>query len=131
MAAFARSWKAAIAGWDAELAPFKGRKVFLQHRTLSYFLDWSGLVDAGELEPRPGVPPPPSHLAELVLLARKEGVKAIVAENYYDTKSAQVVAEHAGAKVVLIPGDVGGEPGLSTYLDYVGAVVKRVIGGLR
>lgn len=131
LADFRKKAEAAIAGWDAELAPLRGQKIFTQHRTLTYFLDWSGLVDAGELEPRPGVPPPPSHLAELVLLARKEGVKEIVVENYYDTRSAGVVAQHAGAKVVLVPGDVGGEPGLSTYLDYVGAVVHRVVGGLR
>jgi zinc/manganese transport system substrate-binding protein len=131
LAAFRARAQAAMAGWQAALAPLKGRKLFSQHRTLTYFLDWSGLVSAGELEPRPGVPPPPSHLAELVALARKEDVKAIVVENYYDTKSAKAVAEHAGAKVVLVPGDVGGEPGLTGYLDYVGAVVKRVVEGLR
>ncbi len=131
LAAFQQKARAAMAGWEAQLAPFKGRKLFTQHRTFSYFLDWSGLQSAGELEPRPGVPPPPSHLAELVLLARKEHVAEIVVENYYDTRSARVVAEHAGAKLVLIPGDVGGEPGVSTYLDYVGAVVTRVVGGLR
>ncbi len=131
LAAFRKKAEAAMAGWSAQLAPLRGRKIFMEHRTLPYFLDWSGLVDAGELEPRPGVPPPPSHLAELVLVARKEGVKEIVVENYYDTKSAGVVAEHAGAKVVLIPGDVGGEPGLTRYLDYVGAVVNRVVEGMR
>jgi zinc/manganese transport system substrate-binding protein len=131
LASFREKARAAIAGWDAELAPLRGRRLFTQHRTLTYFLDWSGLQDAGELEPRPGVPPPPSHLAALVLLARKEDVKEIVVENYYDTKSAAVVAEHAGARVVLVPGDVGGEPGVNGYLDYVGTLVKRVVGGMR
>ena len=98
---------------------------------MTYFLDWSGLVSAGELEPRPGVPPPPSHLADLVVVAQREGVKAISVENYYDTKSADVVARHSGAKVVQIPGDVGGEPGVNTYEQYVDVVVSRLAGALR
>jgi zinc/manganese transport system substrate-binding protein len=131
LAAFQKKADAAITGWNAQLAPLKGRKIFSQHRTLTYFLDWSGLVSAGEMEPRPGVPPPPSHLAELVVQAREQNVKEIVVENYYDTKSADAVARHSGAKLVLIPGDVGGEQAASTYLDYVGLMVNRIVGGLK
>ena len=129
--AFQQRMAAADARWRAELAPVKGRKLFTRHRTMTYFLDWSGLVSAGELEPRPGVPPPPAHLADLVAVAQREGVKAISIENYYDTKSGDVVARHSGAKIVLIPGDVGGEPGLDTYEKYLDVVVKRLAGVLR
>jgi zinc/manganese transport system substrate-binding protein len=117
--------------WQGELAPVKGRKLLTRHRTMTYFFDWSGLVSAGELEPRPGVPPPPGHLADLVGVAQREGVKAISVENYYDTKSAEVVARHSGAKIVQIPGDVGGEPGLDTYEKYIDTVVKRLAGAVR
>ena len=58
-------------------------------------------------------------------------MKEIVVENYYDTKSASVVAQHSGAKVVLVPGDVGGEPNLRSYEQYVDALVTRIGGGLR
>lgn len=119
------------ARWQAELAPVKGKKLFTRHRTMTYFFDWSGIVSAGELEPRPGVPPPPGHLADLVGVAQRDGLKAISVENYYDTKSAEVVARHSGAKIVQIPGDVGGEPGLDTYDKYLGTVVKRIAGALR
>ena len=129
--AFRKRTEEEIAGWNRRLAPFKGRKIFTQHRTFTYFLDWSGLVAAGEMEPRPGVPPPPSHLAELVELARQQNVKEIVVENYYDTKSAEVVSRHSGAKVVQIPGDVGGDPGARTYRDYIDEIVSRIVGGLR
>jgi zinc/manganese transport system substrate-binding protein len=105
--------------------------MFTRHRTMTYFFDFSGLVDDGEIEPRPGVPPPPAHLADLVQIARRDGVKAISVENYYDTKSADVVARYSGAKVVLIPGDVGGEPGLDTYEKYVDVIVRRITGALQ
>jgi zinc/manganese transport system substrate-binding protein len=128
---FQRRIAAAQARWEQQLAPVRGRKIFTRHRTMTYFLDWSGIASAGELEPRPGVPPPPSHLADLVLVAQREGVKAITVENYYDTKSAEVVARHSPAKIVQIPGDVGGEPGASTYEKYVDTVVGRIAGALR
>ncbi len=128
---FQKRLTTAEARWQAALAPVKGRKLFTRHRTMTYFLDWSGLVSAGELEPRPGVPPPPSHLAEIVVVAQREGVKAISVEDYYDTKSAEVVARHSGAKIVQIPGDVGGEPKLDTYEKYLDVVVKRLVEALR
>jgi zinc/manganese transport system substrate-binding protein len=121
----------ADARWRSQLAPVKGKKLFTRHRTLTYFFDWSGIVPAGELEPRPGVPPPPGHLADLVGVAQREGVKAISVEDYYDTKSADVVARHSGAKIVQIPGDVGGEPGVNTYEKYMDTLVSRIAGALR
>ncbi len=131
LAAFRARLAPAMSRWQGALAPLKGRKILTQHRTLTYFLDFSGLVSAGEIEPRPGVPAPPAYLAELVGRARGEGVKAIVVENYYDRKSAEVVARHAGAKVVQIPGDVGGEPGVTTYEQWIDALVTRIAGAVR
>jgi zinc/manganese transport system substrate-binding protein len=128
---FQKRLQADGARWQAKLAPVKGRKVFTRHRTMTYFFDWSGIVSAGELEPRPGVPPPPAHLADLVVLAQREGVKAILVEDYYDTKSAEVVANHSPAKIVMIPGDVAGEPGLDTYEKYMDVIVNRVVGALQ
>jgi zinc/manganese transport system substrate-binding protein len=128
---FRRRLEGDLARWSADLAAVKGRKIFTRHRTMTYFFDWTGIVPAGELEPRPGVPPPPAHLADLVQIAKRDGVKAISVENYYDTKSAEVVARYSGAKIVLIPGDVGGEPGLDTYEKYVDRIVKRIGEALR
>ena len=128
---FQKKLQADDARWQAKLAPVKGRKVFTRHRTLTYFFDWSGVVSAGELEPRPGVPPPPAHLADLVVVAQREGVKEILVEDYYDTKSAEVVARHSAAKIVQIPGDVGGEPGIDSYEKYVDVLVGRIVGSLQ
>jgi zinc/manganese transport system substrate-binding protein len=131
LAEFGKRLEADAARWQGQLAPAKGKKVFTQHRTLTYFFDWSGIDTAGEIEPRPGVPAPPSHLAELVQVAQREGVKAVLVEDYYDTKSAEVVVRHAGAKLVQLPGDVGAEPGVTTYEKYMDAVVSRVAKGVQ
>jgi zinc/manganese transport system substrate-binding protein len=58
-------------------------------------------------------------------------VKAILVEDYYDAKSAEVVARHSSAKIVMIPGDVGGEPGLDGYEKYMDVIVNRVVGALQ
>ena len=65
------------------------------------------------------------------MTAKQQGVKEVLVESYYDTKSAEVVAGHSGAKVVVIPGDVGADRGADTYAHYVDEVVSRVVGGLR
>ncbi len=125
-ATFTRQVNGALAGWRAELAPLAGRKVLTHHRTLTYLLDWTGLVSAGELEPRPGTPPPAAHLARMVEVAKQQGVKAVLVEGYYDARSAEQVARLSGAQVVGLPGDVGADPGAKTYQAWVGLMVQRI-----
>ena len=98
LAAFRSRLAVDEAQWQAALAPFKGRLVVAHHNSLTYFLDWAGLKATAYLEPKPGIPPPPSHLAELVGTVKAEGVRAILVESYYDQRSAEVVAGHSGAK---------------------------------
>ena len=135
--AFTRRVEAAQAGWLATLAPVKGAKVIPHHNSLTYFLDWAGLKPAGYLEPKPGIPPPPSHLADLVGVVKAQNVRAILVEKYYDLRSADVVAKYTGAKVVAIPGDVGGfrdERGAidpKDWFAYMEALVRLVGGALR
>jgi zinc/manganese transport system substrate-binding protein len=128
---FKRRIDADMARWQAAAAPLRGRKIVFHHQTMSYFLDWTGLVAAGYLEPKPGITPPPSHLAEIIQIVRAEGDKAILVENYYDTKSAEAVSSHTGAKVVSIPGDVGGVPQADTYEHYIDVLVRLVLGAVR
>jgi len=124
-------------GWRAALAPVRERKVIAHHNSLTYFLDWAGLQAVGYLEPKPGITPPPAHLADLVGVVKEQGVKAIFLENFHDPRSAEVVAKHSGARVVLIPGDVGGFRDDGDALDpkdwfaYMDALVKLVAGAER
>jgi len=130
LAAFEQRIAAGEARWKAALAPFAGGRLIAKHRTLTYFLDWSGLSVVGYLEPRPGVEAPPSHVAELVQLAKAEKVRAVVVETYYDARTAEVVARLAGARVVRIPGDVGASRASATWEGYMDELVKLVVEGL-
>jgi zinc/manganese transport system substrate-binding protein len=128
---FQERLRADAARWSAALAPFRGQKIFAKHRTLTYFADWSGLVVDGYLEPKPGIEPPPGHLAELVQLARADKVRAIVVETYYDARSAAVVSKLSGARVALIPGDVGGARAAASYQSWMEELVRTIAEALR
>jgi zinc/manganese transport system substrate-binding protein len=127
LAAFEQKLAAARRGWEGKLAPLRGRAVITHHRTMSYFVDWSGLTVAGYLEPKPGTPPPPSHIAQLVGVARDRDVKVILVENYYDHRPAEVLAKHSGARVLPIPGDVGGAPQARDWLSWIDLIVTQVV----
>ena len=135
--AFRARLSAAEARWQAALAPLKGKRVVTQHSSLNYFVDWAGLVTVGYLEPKPGTSPPPSHLAELIGVVKAQEVRAILVEAFYDLRSAEVVAKRTQARVVAIPGDVGGfkderaavEP--KDWFAYMDALVTLVSGALR
>ena len=124
--AFGAKVAAAEKGWKAQLAPFAGRSVITQHKTLTYLLDWSGLKAAGYLEPKPGVAPPPSHVASLAAIVKSAGVKGVLVENYYDPRSANQLRDLAGVKVIVIPGDVGGTKEASDWVSYVDTLVKAL-----
>jgi zinc/manganese transport system substrate-binding protein len=121
--------KVAVAekGWKAQLAPFAGRSVITQHKTLTYLLDWSGLKAAGYMEPKPGVAPPPSHVASLAAVVKSSGVKGVLVENYYGRGPADQLRDLTGVKVIVIPGDVGGTKEASDWFSYVDVLVRSLV----
>jgi zinc/manganese transport system substrate-binding protein len=125
--AFQGKVAAAEKGWKAQLAPLAGRSVITQHKTLTYLLDWSGLKSAGYMEPKPGVAPPPSHVASLAAVVRSAGVKGVLVENYYDRRSADQLRDLTGVKVIVIPGDVGGTKDASDWVSYVEVLVRALV----
>jgi zinc/manganese transport system substrate-binding protein len=125
--AFQGKVAAAEKGWKAQLAPFAGRSVISQHKTLTYLLDWSGLKAAGYMEPKPGVAPPPSHVASLAAVVKSSGVKGVLVENYYGRGPADQLRDLTGVKVIVIPGDVGGTKEASDWFSYVDVLVRSLV----
>jgi zinc/manganese transport system substrate-binding protein len=125
--AFRGKVAAAEKGWKAQLTPLAGRSVVTQHKTLTYLLDWAGLKAAGYLEPKPGVSPPPSHVAALAAAVKTAGVKGVLVENYYDRRPADQLRDLTGVKVIVIPGDVGGTRDASDWVSWVDVLVKALV----
>ena len=125
--AFRTKVAAAEKGWKSQLAPYAGRSVITQHKTLTYLLDWAGLKAAGFMEPKPGVAPPPSHVASLATTVKAAGVKGVLVENYYDRRSADQLRDLTGVKVIVIPGDVGGTKDASDWVSYLDVLVRSLV----
>jgi zinc/manganese transport system substrate-binding protein len=101
--------------WDAMTAPYRGRKVVTYHRSWPNFLNRFGLISAGEIEPRPGIPPTPSHTIELINMMKRDNVRVILVEPYFDLRAPNSIARETGAQVVVLPPSVGGETEITDY----------------
>jgi len=123
--------EAQLGGWLGALAPSFGAKVVDDHPMWPYFARRFGLVVAGHLEPKPGVPPTTKHLADLIALMKSEGVKVVLASAYYDPRHASFVAEASGAKVLAMANQAGARPGTDGYLGFIDYDVRQVADGLR
>lgn len=120
-----------IAAWTKELAPYKGTKVVSYHKNLNYFTRWAGFEDAGYIEPKPGIPPTPSHVAALIKKMEAEDVKLVLASNYYPQKTPRIISEKTGAVFLSLPTSVGGEDGIDTYFDLFDAIVGQITSALQ
>ena len=114
-------------GWEKRAAPIRGMKIVTYHQSWSYVAKWLGLQEVGYVEPKPGIPAPPSHIAALIGLMRREGVKEILMESFYPRNTVQLVAEKAGAKMLVMPSDVGATPDIKDYFGLVDAVVQKLV----
>jgi len=91
-----------LSEWKDKLAPFEKEKIAVYHRSWPYFAERFGLEIACELEPKPGIPPTPGHLKEVIDIIKEEEVKVILMEVFYNEKPARFVAEQTGAQVVVV-----------------------------
>ena len=121
----------AMTRWQSLLEPIKGAKVVVDHNMWPYFLTRFGLVQAGTIEERPGIPPTPTHLVNLIALMKAAHIKVIVSAPWGDQKLAERVAQEAGAKDVTLASAVGAVKGTDTYLDMVDYNVKTLAQALR
>jgi zinc/manganese transport system substrate-binding protein len=103
--------------WDAAMAPYKGTKLVTYHRSWPNFMERFGLNVIGYVEPKPGIPPSPSHTLDLIGEMKNQGVKLIVVEPYFDLKTPQAIANQVGGKVLILAPSVGGTKEASDYIQ--------------
>jgi len=127
---FDKRLTAAEQKWDAEMRPFRGRKVVTYHRSFPNFARHFGLEVIGYVEPRPGIPPTPSHTIELIQLMKRENCRVVLVEPYFDLKTPQSIGRETGAQVVVYLPSVGGEKQVTNYFelfDYdIGVLIKAL-----
>lgn len=113
-------------GWYAKLEPLRGEKLITYHRSWGYFSNRFGLNAIEELEPKPGIPPSPGHIHNVIEVARQNQVKLILMEPYYSRKPAEFVAKKTGATLVEAANAVGGQPGVNDYFTLIDNIIKKL-----
>jgi ABC-type Zn uptake system ZnuABC Zn-binding protein ZnuA len=121
--------------WDAMVAPYHGLKIVTYHRSWPNFAERFGFEVVGYVEPRPGIPPSPSHTLELIQEMKRLGVKILLVEPYFDIKTPESIGRETGAKVLVMTPSVGGVQEVTDYIklfDYdlnlLASAIKEVGG---
>ncbi|BDY06575.1 zinc ABC transporter substrate-binding protein [Ferrimonas sp. YFM] len=103
LADFSQRWSQATTRWEAAAAPLKGKKVIAYHTSFQYLFDWLGMEQAGDLEPKPGLPPTTGHLAQLLKLTESTPIMAVIYTGYQDGRGAQWLGQRAKIPVLQLP----------------------------
>ena len=117
-----------LAGWRKLLAPYQGRPIVTYHNYWIYFGARFGFPMELFLEPKPGIPPTPAHLAEVITRMKAGQLQLVTVQPYQNRKTAETVAAHTGALVLDWPSFPGGK-GTESYLDWMDFLVGSVARG--
>jgi zinc/manganese transport system substrate-binding protein len=114
---FDKRLTAAEQKWDQEMKPYRGRKIVTYHRSFPNFAKHFNLDVIGYVEPRPGIPPTPSHTLELIQQMKRENCRVVLVEPYFDLKTPQSIGRATNSQVVVYLPSVGGEKQVTTYFE--------------
>ena len=114
-------------GWMKKMLPLRGTPVVVYHKNWSYFLKLFGLEEAATIESKPGIPPSPKHVTNLVTEMREKNIRIIFAANYFDEHKVRTVANRTGAKSVVVPLFVGGSAETDDYFKLVDYWTDRLL----
>jgi zinc/manganese transport system substrate-binding protein len=128
---FEATINAKLQEWGTAMIPFKGQSVVAYHDSWPYFAHRFAVSIDVFLEPKPGIPPSPSHLAEVITQMKSQHIKAIIVEPFHDRKIAEKVASATGAKVVDFAQFPGGLPGTDTYVALIDKLVKNLSAAMK
>jgi ABC-type Zn uptake system ZnuABC Zn-binding protein ZnuA len=124
--AFEERLNAAEKDWQPQLAAIRGKPVIAYHTSWRYFAEYTGMKIVAFMEPKPGVPPSPSHVFEVIKDAKAAGAKVVMQEPFYERKMSDLVAQQLGGTVLIEPASVGGIKGVDDYI----ALMKHDIDAL-
>jgi ABC-type Zn uptake system ZnuABC Zn-binding protein ZnuA len=122
---------AAEKAWQPDLAAIKGKPVVAWHTSWRYLAEYTGMNIVAYMEPKPGVPPSPSHLVTVMNAIRQSGAKVIIMEPFYDKKVADVVAKQTGVSVLIVPPSVGGVPGVTDYIQLMQRDIAQIAAAVK
>ena len=124
---FRKRWDEATKRWQQQAAPLKGVPIVVYHKDFSYFINWAGMREAGSLEPKPGIPPTPSHLAQLVEQMKRSPAKVVIYSPYTSPQAAEFLSQRAGIPVVMMPFTIGGTDRAKDLFGLFDDTIERLL----
>ena len=124
---FQSRWQSALERWTAAIVPLRGRQVVTHHKGWVYLESWAGLVEVGNLEPKPGLPASAAHLAELLDQLQGKQVAVIIRSVYEDGKASEWLAARTSIPHVVLPHTVGSVPGAEDLFGMFDVIVKTLL----
>ena len=121
-----------LGGWLKEAMPFRGKPIACYHKEWDYFSREYGIPCIDYIEPKPGIPPTPGHVLEVINEMRNQHIQVLFSTNYYDRNQVLEVAQKTGAKAAIVPSNTNGAPGINTYFDLMNLWITelaRAFGG--
>jgi ABC-type Zn uptake system ZnuABC Zn-binding protein ZnuA len=112
---FDKRLRDSVKTWEAKMAPFKGKKVITYHRSWPNFCERFGLDVVDYVEPKPGIPPTPSHTLEVINTMKRDNIKLILVEPYFDLRTPNSIAAAVGGQVLVLMPSVGGVKEVTDY----------------
>jgi len=131
LASFTTRLDAAEKRWLAQMAPYKGTKVVTYHRSFPNFAERFGLDIIGYIEPRPGIPPTPQHTLDLINEMKRQNVKLVLVEPYFDMKTPLAIGRDTGAQVLVLPPSVGGVKEVTDYFKLFDYDINLLIDAIK
>jgi zinc/manganese transport system substrate-binding protein len=113
-----------LGGWMKEAQVFRGKEIACYHKEWAYFSDRYQVTCAEYIEAKPGIPPTPGHVQEVIALMKQRKIRVLFASNYFDRNQIRQVAQRTGAQAVIVPENTNGAPGVNTYFDLMNAWVN-------
>ena len=120
-----------LGGWLQQAEPFRGKEMACYHKEWAYFSRRFQVSCVTYIEAKPGIPPTPGHVQEVIQLMKEQKIPVLFASNYFDRKQIQQVAERTGARAVIVPENTQGAPGVDTYFDLMNTWIKSLADGFR
>ena len=124
---FSQRWQHAITIWHKQAAPLKGMALIVHHDEWPYLLNWLGIQQVAELEPKPGLPPTPSHLARLKNTVKETGAELIIYSPHNSSKASQWLAKNSTACTVQLPYTVGGQSAVSDLATLFSHTIEQLL----
>lgn len=128
---FTRRWQEAIKRWETQAAPLKGLAIVIQHRAFPYLEDWLALKEVATLEPKPGVEPTSTHLAEVLAQLQKQPAKMVIRATYNSDRPSQWLSERAKIPAVSLPFTVGGSDRAKDLFSLFDDTIQRLLEGAK